>query len=65
MPHTIYAQIWIESPEDPGEDNITAGPLETAIKLALMRSGQICRAIEIDKIEVEADMDARLIGSDN
>lgn len=54
--HTILIHVWIHSPEDAGEDMITAGKLEREIQSAIMRSNRIIDAIEIDKIEVEADL---------
>lgn len=52
---TIYVQVWIESPDV----DMTPFEMETAIKMAIMRSNRICDAVEIDKIECEADMGAQ------
>lgn len=52
---TIYVQVWIESPDA----EMTPAALEVAVKTAILQSNRICRGIEIDKIECEADMDAR------
>jgi hypothetical protein len=52
MNQTIHIQIWIESLDVA----MSPGEMESAVRLAIFQSNRICRGIEIDKIEVEADM---------